>query len=96
MSDDTNVLTEWLEGGVSESRAGRMYKRALDTIKRLERDRDALAERCEKLREALRVCMIVEADRHRESDGPKMQCIECRKWWNADDPERHAEGCLAA
>lgn len=54
MSDDTKALVEWLQGGVSESRAGRMYKRALDTIERLERDRDALAERCEKLREALR------------------------------------------
>lgn len=38
MSDDTKALMEWLHGGVSESRSGRMYKLALDTIERLQRE----------------------------------------------------------
>lgn len=73
MSDDTKALMEWLQGRVSESRAGRMYKRALDTIERLERDRDALAERCEKLREALQDIADPLAKLRREADEQGME-----------------------
>lgn len=63
----------------------------------LERDRDALAERCEKLHEALRdECMYYRHSqwgRHGElGDG----CNRCIQSWRSGTKERHAEGCLAA
>lgn len=61
-----------------------------DIIERLQRDRDALAERCEKLREALRPYVII---RYRMGGGA---CRRCHKEWSKRDSERHALGCLAA
>lgn len=76
---------------------GRLCTEAADAIERLERDRDALAERCEKLHEALRdECMYYRHSqwgRHGElGDG----CNRCIQSWRSGTKERHAEGCLAA
>src|SRR5574337_781192 len=57
MSDDTEALTNaraWLTTWPYRDGAYELISVCADTIERLERDRDALAERCEKLREALR------------------------------------------
>lgn len=58
MSDDTKALIDRLRDheneGVTGSDRFHLRNGAADAIERLERGRDALAERCEKLREALR------------------------------------------
>lgn len=91
MSDGTKALVGRLRSRAWEHRNHRALRaEAADTIERLERDRDALAERCEKLREALR--------RNAVKDGYCAECSERPDWrtWVGTNPERHAPGCLAA
>lgn len=104
MSDGIEILTENHKEARElallkrvDSNLARCYLSLDEALTRLERDRDALAERCEKLHEALRdECMYYRHSqwgRHGElGDG----CNRCIQSWRSGTKERHAEGCLAA
>ena len=57
-------------------------------------DRDALAERCEKLREALREQVVY--GKRQTLPNTHKACGMCEEEWDIGSTERHAEGCLAA
>lgn len=54
------------------------------------RQRDELRERCDRLHADLRMASI------RHGSGDALYCLRCLGIWRSGEPERHAEGCLAA
>lgn len=57
-------------------------------------DHGALAERCEKLREALRMRVIVHGE-FMDGEHTLEVCDLCGGGWKRGNSERHAKGCLA-
>lgn len=57
-------------------------------------DRDALAERCEELWEALRDVAISAEGGLVTATISRCRC--CNQRWGVQEPERHTPGCLAA